>query len=420
MPRVALLAVLATLAFPVGAHAATQTLVLQSAPISVPAYGVATNYQLVPHPQVDGYVTGMKADLVDSSGNTVSPLDVMLHHVVFAKVRARDYTCPGAIAERFYAEGEERMVMALPPGYGYANAGSDVWGLVYMLMNHHNRAESVSVRYTVTYVTGQPLTPVRPIWMDVHNCQVDPIFTVPGTGGKGSTYSRSMDFRLPVSGRIVAGGGHLHGGGIRLDLTNTTCGQRLFQSLPTWGGVMPMPMMHEPGPTHMSRFETPTGIPVAAGQTLRLTAVYDDSAPHMRVMGIMILYFAPGAVGDGCSPAPPLQVDLGTPGPPVASMPIALLRRPSGPVAKHITSTTVGDFRFGAQRVLLRIGQTFRWRFVGTVEHDVTLATGPVGIASPSMRSGSFSFRFTRAGTYNFYCSLHPARMTQTIVVRKG
>ncbi len=60
-----------------------------------------------------------------SDGDSVSPLDVMLHHVVFAKVRARDYTCPGSIAERFYAEGEERMVLALPPGYGYANAGGD-------------------------------------------------------------------------------------------------------------------------------------------------------------------------------------------------------------------------------------------------------------------------------------------------------
>ena len=418
MSRVALLAALAALAFPVGAHAATQTLVFKSAPIAVPAYGVATSYQLVPHPQVDGYVVGMKADLVDASGDVVSPLDVMLHHVVFAKVRASDYTCPGSIAERFYAEGEERMVMALPPGYGYANAGTDPWGLVYMLMNHHNRAESVSVRYTVTYVTGQELTPVRPIWLDVHNCQVDPIFTVPGTGGKGSTYARSADFRLPVSGRIVAGGGHLHGGGIRLDLTDTTCHDRLFQSLPTWGGPMPMPMMHEVGPSHMSRFESPTGIPVAAGNVLRLTAVYDDSVPHMRVMGIMLLFFAPGAVGDGCLPEPPLQIDLGSPGPPPQSMPVALLRRPAGPVAKNIPSTTVTDFRYGAQRVLLRLGQTFRWNFVGTVPHDVTLATGPVGIASPSMTTGSFSVRFTHAGTYNFFCSLHPAQMTQTIVVR--
>ena len=120
-----------------------------------------------------------------------------------------------------------------------------------MLINHHKRAQSVSVRDTVTiiYVTGQALTPVRPIpgagRAQLH--QLDPIFTVPGTAIKGSTYSRSADFRLPASGRIVAGGGHLHGGGVRLDLADTTCGERLFQLLPTWGGVMPMPMMHEAG-----------------------------------------------------------------------------------------------------------------------------------------------------------------------------
>ncbi len=287
-----------------------------------------------------------------------------------------------------------------------------------MLMNHHNRAESVTVRYTVTYVTGQALTPVRPIWLDVHNCTTDPIFTVPGTGGKGSTVSRSADFRMPVSGRLVAGGGHLHGGGVRLDLTDTTCHERLFQSLPTWGGAMPMPMMHEPGPTHMSRFESPTGIPVAAGDTLRLTAVYDDSAaPHARDGDHAALLRPRGRRRRlrACAAAPDRpRLTRASHALDAADAPA----RPSGPVAKHITSTTVRDFRYGAQRILLRIGQTFRWRFVGTVEHDVTLATGPVGIASPSMKSGSFSFRFTRAGTYNFYCSLHPAQMTQTIVVR--
>ena len=417
MVRVALVAALAALVLPLGAHAATQTLVFRSAPIAVGSYGVAASYQLVDHPNVDGYVVGMKADLVDGAGNAVPDTDVMLHHVVFAKLRASDYTCPGSLAERFYAEGEEHMQIALPPGYGYANGANDLWGMLYMLMNHHARAESVSVRYTVTYVTGETLTPVRPIWLDVHNCVTDPIFTVPGTGGKGSTYSRSADFRMPESGRLIAGGGHIHGGGISLDLADTTCGAKLFRSLPTWGSVEPTPAMHEPGPTHMSRFASPTGIPVAAGDTLRLTAVYDNSGPHMRVMGIMLLFFAPGAVADGCSPAPSLQIDLGSPGPP-SFQALPLLRKPQGALAKNITGTWVSEYQFHAQRVSLRRGATFRWRFVGGIPHDVTLASGPVGIASPSMRSGSFSFHFTRPGTYNFYCSLHPAQMTQTVTVR--
>jgi plastocyanin len=34
------------------------------------------------------------------------------------------------------------------------------------------------------------------------------------------------------------------------------------------------------------------------------------------------------------------------------------------------------------------------------------------------MRAGSYTYRFTRPGTYRLFCSLHPARMTQAVTVR--
>jgi plastocyanin len=34
------------------------------------------------------------------------------------------------------------------------------------------------------------------------------------------------------------------------------------------------------------------------------------------------------------------------------------------------------------------------------------------------MRSGTFSYRFARPGTYKLFCSLHPARMTEIVTVR--
>src|SRR5256885_7249350 len=45
------------------------------------------------------------------------------------------------------------------------------------------------------------------------------------------------------------------------------------------------PVMHEPGPVAMTGFSDPAGRPVRAGDTLRITATYDDSRPHVRVMG---------------------------------------------------------------------------------------------------------------------------------------
>jgi hypothetical protein len=421
LARLCLLAGLAAFAFPGQASASVETLTFTAAPITVTKFQVARGVQFAPSPKVDGYVVGMSAEVVDVLGNPVPMQDVMLHHVVFAKLGVPDYTCssitdysghPAPLqAQRFYAEGEERYSLGLPEGYGYPNRGQDAWGLLYMLMNHHPHSMVVQIRYTVRYVTGEPRTAVKPVWLDIKNCRADPVFNVPGTSSRGSTISRTADFRMPESGRFVAGGGHIHGGGISVDVSDTSCGS-LFTSYPTWGLVFPRPVLHEPGPLHMTGFSDPGGRPVNAGDTLRLTATYDNSRPHVRVMGIMILYFVPGPTS-GCtsysSPlAPPSQADRVT---------VELLKQPSGPLWRNIRSTWVGDYAFGAQRVSLRVGSSFTWRFRGGVEHDVTLATGPAGFASPSMRSGSFTYRFSRAGTYRLFCSLHPARMTQMVIV---
>jgi hypothetical protein len=427
--RIAVLSVLAVLAaafHPGGARAGEQTLVFRSAAITIAGYGVAQSYQLVPSPSLDGYVRSMSADVVDANGTSVPITSVMLHHVVFAKLGAPDATCSTfrdydnrispVPVERFYGAGEERARLELPAGYGYPNRGSDRWGLVYMLMNHKPVTRTVYVQYTVRYASGETLTPVRPYWLDVKNCRADPIFDVPGTGPLFSTASRSVTFTMPESGRIVAAGGHLHGGGLRLDLTDDTCGTRLFRSEPTWGLPLVKPVVHEPGPKHMTEVSTAAGIPVSAGDRLRLTAVYDNSRPHTRVMGIMLLFLAPGPVAE-CAPVPALPRDpLSHPSaPPRVTIP--LFRQPVGPW-ERVLASRVGDFAYSAQRVVLRRGSTFRWRFAGPSRHDVTLATGPVGFSSPSVSSGSFAFRFTRPGVYRLYCSLHPTTMTQVVTVR--
>jgi plastocyanin len=414
-------AALAALAFPGGALAGVKTLVFNSAPIRMGAYEVERGYQLVPSPREDGYVVGLKADVFDVLGNPVPHTEVMLHHVVLAKLGTPDATCQsttdldnkpsGLVAERFYAEGEEHAQLALPPPFGYPNRASDSWGLVYMLMNHHTRNWLVQVKYTVEYATGEPRTAVKPLWLDARNCRADPVFNVPGIGGLGSTYSQTYDYRLPTGGLLVAGMGHLHGGGLSLDVADTSCGS-LYTSYPTWGGIEPRPVLHEPGPLHMTQFSDPAGRPVRAGDTLRLTATYDNSRPHVRVMGITLVFLAPAPVA-GCRTYDSPRPAATTP----EQVTIQLLKRPAGKV-RRVSGTWVGDYRFGDQRVTLRRGTRFTWRFIGTVSHDVTLASGPVGFASPSQRRGTYSFRFTRRGTYRLFCSLHPAQMTQIVTVR--
>lgn len=398
------------------AHAETKTLTFTTQAVVVPAYGVATAPMLVPSPAEDGYVVGLRAEVVDAQGRVQGRRRVMLHHIVMAKLGARDATCGGS-TERFYAEGEERTQLRLPPGYGYPNRGTDRWGLLYMLMNHTAKPLNGYVRYTVDYVVGEQRTAVKPVWLDVRNCTgPDPSFDVPGTGGRFSAYTRTMSWTSPESGFVVAAGGHLHGGGIRLELRNTTCDTDLFASQPTWGGPVPRPILHEPGPTHMSQFTSSPGIPVAAGQTLRIRAVYDNGSPHTRAMGIMLLYMAAGQAS-GCRPTPLLDIDAGHPSyPPSFAFPLP--RAPTGRLARDVSSSTVGEFAFGRPLVSIRRGTTFTWNFVGALQHDVTLVSGPVGFSSPWTLVGSYSHTFTRRGTYKLFCSLHPSRMAQIIVVR--
>jgi plastocyanin len=398
------------------ARAEERTLTFTTGPITVPAYSVVQAPMSARSPAVDGYVVGMDAEVVDAAGRVQGRDRVMLHHVVFAKVGVPDYTC-GGFTQRFFGEGEERLALSLPRGYGYPNKATDRWALLYMLMNHKPQTLKGYIRYRVRYVTGEALTPVKPVWLDVRNCTggIDPVFDVPGGGKSFSTFTKSADFTMPESGRLIAGGGHLHGGGVRLELRNATCRTKPFESLPTWGGPKPRPLLHEPGPTKMSAFRSTVGIPVAKGQRLRLAAVYENHAPHTRVMGIMLVFLAPDAVS-GCGATPRLEIDLGRPSaPPAFSMPLP--RAPRGPVSKAL-STWVGDFRYGAERVSIRRGSTFTWRFVGAFAHDVTVIGGPEGFSAPWTQRGTFKHRFTKPGKYRLFCSLHPAKMVQQITVR--
>ncbi|MDO4241446.1 MAG: cupredoxin domain-containing protein [Microbacteriaceae bacterium] len=72
------------------------------------------------------------------------------------------------------------------------------------------------------------------------------------------------------------------------------------------------------------------------------------------------------------------------------------------------------DNKYEPRKVEIKTGQTVTWEFAGNVKHDVI---DPNGLfRSPLMKEGTFSHKFTKAGTYTYKCSLHP-EMIGTIVV---
>lgn len=424
------------------APAQTRTYVERSGPYRVGAYETLTRMARPKPPRVPGAIVAMDARLVDRRGKVIPQHVVMLHHLVFTNGgtndRRRDSQCPGReTRERFWGTSEELRALTLPAGYGYRTNPRDVWRANFMAMHHRAGTRTLYLEYRVT-VERRPVTPVKPLWLSVMPCSEDPQWTVPGGGAP--THRRSRTIRMPAAGRIVAAGGHLHGGAKALELTQPRCGNRLLvRNEPAYAPAgdplyAVRPLLHEPDPKSMSWWQSATGWSVRKGEPVKVTASYDGTRPHMRVMGISHVYVAPPAAGaQACAPAPTDAQTLGATfpaprtTPPVVDLTLARVgsdgrARPTTRVPGRVRDTrrvTVRGFAFRPASLTVPVGATVRWRFRDGVDHDVTVAAGPRGFASRWLERGSYAHRFTVPGTYLLQCSLHAAFMSQRLRVTR-
>jgi plastocyanin len=422
------------------------TYVFRVGPFSIGGYQTLRRTDVVMPPPVPGFIVGMDVRIVDTSGLEVPQSQLMLHHDVFTNGGPDDSRADGAcpqraVRERFYGSSEELRPLTLPRGYGYPTAPADHWKMIWMAMNHRPERREAYVEYRVTVDPSAGLTPVKPYWLSVVPCISDPQYTVPGGAAAGSVARRSLTFTMPESGRIVAIGGHLHGGSDELVTSQPACGNRtLAVNDPTYAAADdPLyairPLLHEPDPKRVSWNQWSDGWAIAKGDRLKVTALYDASHPHMRVMGIAHVYLAPDPnVQPGCS-APPAGGEIlgpdfsGRDDPPGVLLTLARWRgfgvaapiaRPAGRFVRRRGDATVRVDRFSFDPPLLSIprGATVRWRFRDDRIHDATLVRGPRGFATPTVRNRSESQRFTVPGEYRLYCSIHPVLMSQVVRVR--
>ena len=77
---------------------------------------------------------------------------------------------------------------------------------------------------------------------------------------------------------------------------------------------------------------------------------------------------------------------------------------------------TVDNFTFSPQTLTIKAGTKVTWTNRDDIPHTVASATK--AFKSPALDTDdSYSFTFTTAGSYEYFCSLHP-HMTGTIVVQ--
>jgi plastocyanin len=91
---------------------------------------------------------------------------------------------------------------------------------------------------------------------------------------------------------------------------------------------------------------------------------------------------------------------------------VAVMAAPAG---AEDTAVKIENFTFAPQRVTVKAGTTITWTNDDDIPH--TVASSTKAFKSKVLDSDDkFSFTFTTAGVYEYFCSLHP-HMTGTIVV---
>lgn len=80
------------------------------------------------------------------------------------------------------------------------------------------------------------------------------------------------------------------------------------------------------------------------------------------------------------------------------------------------TEIKIDNFSFGPQTVSVPVGATVTWVNHDDIPHTV-VSTDGVFKSKVQDTDEKFSYTFTKAGTYPYYCSVHP-KMTGQVIVK--
>ncbi|MGH7594646.1 MAG: hypothetical protein ACRELE_12465 [Gemmatimonadales bacterium] len=239
----------------------------------------------------DAWLRGFKLTITDRNGH-VMPQRTM-HHMEFVNFDRRQLVYPEA--ERVLGIGEETAAIKLPKTVGMPmDSGQEVG--VFLMWNNDTGHELDGINLRFELITApRNLTPhpvaVLPFKVDVNNHPGLPdSYDVPPGGN-----SRSYEFTVPVSGRLLGVGGHMHDHGVEMRLEDVRTGKvlaRVHTIHNAAGDVI--------GVSRQLLAVKGRGPHLRVGRSYRMVSVYENntSVPVMGVMGVMGGLFAPDNIRD--------------------------------------------------------------------------------------------------------------------------
>ncbi|MGH7581588.1 MAG: hypothetical protein ACREL5_00010 [Gemmatimonadales bacterium] len=237
------------------------------------------------------WLRGFKVEILDRDGHLM-PQRTM-HHMEFINYDRRQLVYP--LAERVLGVGEETAPVVLPRSVGVPVDKGMHMG-VYLMWNNDTGHDLDGIYYRLTLICSPANTTPRPLAalpfkVDINSDPGMPdSYDVP-PGGRTRVYN----FTIPVSGRLLGVGGHLHDFGAQIRLEDVRTGKVLAHVQ----GIMDK-TGHELGVSHQLLAIKGRGPHLRAGHPYRLVAVYiNPTKDTLRaVMAVMGGLFAPDDIRD--------------------------------------------------------------------------------------------------------------------------
>ncbi len=119
------------------------------------------------------------------------------------------------------------------------------------------------------------------------------------------------------------------------------------------------------------------------------------------------VFLAIGCTGtNNQKPATPTATPAETPATPATT--------PAVPTSSKIVEVTIQNFAFNPESVTISSGDTVKWTNMDSTTHTIT----GTDFSSGNLNKGdSYENTFTKAGSYDYHCSIHPS-MKGTVIVK--
>lgn len=262
--------------------------VLSTPPTDVPpVMGGMVEMHMHPEPVVEftfpvtGWLHGARLILTDSSGHTIPAR--LIHHLNLVNFDRRQLLYPAY--ERTLAMGQETGEISLPATVGIpVTAGTRMGFLVAWANTTGRTIPGARARLELAWTPADQYPPpvnVLPVYMDV----VNPIGRSAAFDLPAGRRSFDADFTFPLSGRIIAVGGHLHDYGTGISLDDITGGTR--------EPIVHLSTRHRPDGTILGverKFPgiSGDGIRLTAGRRYEMTGTYDNPTGATIPDGAMV------------------------------------------------------------------------------------------------------------------------------------